>query len=104
MERSHVASTKFSLACATTVQGNERPNSGWILQRLIPRSISKLKVSPEWRPLGGVEAHTGTLMGGWSTALMLSLVTWIYKRRIRLWKVKQSGRTNANRLPAADQE
>ena len=63
-----------------------------------------LPLNSEWRPLGGVEALTSTLMVGWSTTLMLSLVAWIYTRRIRLWKAKQSGRTNANRLPASAQK
>lgn len=39
----------------------------------------------EWRMLGGVEALTGMLMVGWSTAIMIGRLTWIYSRRIEEW-------------------
>jgi len=36
----------------------------------------------EWRLTGGVEAITGMLMMGWSIAIMIRLVSWVYPRRI----------------------
>ena len=59
-----------------------------------------LSLNSERRLLGGVEALTGTLMVGWSTALLLSVVTWIYKRRRRLWQMKPSSRASESTLPA----
>jgi voltage-gated potassium channel len=53
----------------------------------------------EWRLLGGVEAMTGILMVSWSTAVMLGLVTWIYKRRLDDWSNATSNRATPDSSP-----
>ena len=42
----------------------------------------------QWRLLGGVEALTGILMASWSTALLLSVVNWIYTHTRNRWGVQ----------------
>jgi len=42
-------------------------------------------IEDEWRMLGGVEALTGILMVGWSTAIMIGHVNWVYSRGTEQW-------------------
>jgi hypothetical protein len=52
-------------------------------------------LNKEWRLLGGLEAMTGILMVSWSTAILLGLFTWIYKRRLDEWSNQTSNRAKS---------
>jgi hypothetical protein len=47
-------------------------------------------LSPEWRTLGGVEALTGVLMVGWSTAILLGAVNFHFRHQIHRIRKEQS--------------
>jgi hypothetical protein len=65
-------SVYFSLTAYTTLGGN-------------------VMLGEEWRLLGGVEALTGMLMIGWSTAIMIGYIMSNYSRQIDQWCHRPDG-------------
>ena len=65
-------SVYFSITAYTTLGGN-------------------VMLGEEWRLLGGVEALTGMLMIGWSTAIMIGYIMNNYWRQINQWSHKPDG-------------
>ena len=65
-------SVYFSVTSYTTLGGN-------------------VMLGEEWRLLGGVEALTGMLMIGWSTAIMIGYIMSNYSRQINQWSHKPDG-------------
>jgi len=47
-----------------------------------------LVLSKEWRLYGGVEALAGVMMLSWSTAILITLLQWVYSRLQERWRVE----------------
>ena len=54
-----------------------------------------------WRLLGGVEALTGSLMVGWSTVILIRVVTKLYQHHLDLWQEEESVARGPMRRPGS---